>query len=111
MKLLILVLVLAISAQPLQVGACDMDMDKSQETTQQTEQSGSDGHDCCDTEEADSQDNCGAGVHCGMCFVSVSAVPVIPRVISFWSHPVFSVSSTGVILPSHSSPPFRPPIA
>lgn len=111
MKLLVLILVLAISAQPLQIGACDMDMDNSQETTQQVEHPGSNKHDCCDTEEADSQGNCEAGMHCGMCFVSVSALPVIPRVVSFWSHPVYSVSSTGDILPSHSSPPFRPPIA
>jgi len=33
MKLLILILVLATSAQPLQAGFCDMDMEKNQETS------------------------------------------------------------------------------
>jgi len=35
MKFLILILVLAISIQPLQAGPCDMDMEKSQETSHQ----------------------------------------------------------------------------
>ena len=49
MKFLILILVLAISAQPLQAGVCDMDMEQSQETTHPMDMSGSDGHDCCDS--------------------------------------------------------------
>jgi hypothetical protein len=111
MKLLALILVLAISAQPLQVGACDMDMENSQDSTRQMDSSGPDGHDCCDTEDSDSDEGCGAGMHCGMCFVSVSAIFSIPRVVPVWSHPVYLESSSGLILPSHSAPPFRPPIA
>ena len=110
MKILVLILVLAISAQPLQAGACDMDMEKSQESTERMDMAGSDGHDCCDTEDSDSDEGCGAGMHCGMCFVSVSAISSIPRVVPIWSHPVYLESSSGLILPSHSAPPFRPPI-
>jgi hypothetical protein len=111
MKLLILILVLAISAQPLQAGACDMDMEKNQESTHHMDMSGPNGHDCCDTEDTDSLDGCEAGMNCGMCFVSVSAISSIPRTVPVWSHLVYLESSSGVILPSHSSPPFRPPIA
>ena len=111
MKLLILILVLAISAQPLQAGVCDMDMEKNQETTHHMDMSSSNGHDCCDTEDTESDEGCDAGMNCSMCFVSVSAIPSIPRIVPLWSHPVYRESSMGVILPSHSSPPFRPPIA
>lgn len=111
MRILVLVLVLAISAQPLQAGACDMGVGQSQEIGQDVDMSGSNDHDCCDSEETDSDEGCSAGMHCGMCFVSVSAIHSIPRVVPFWSHPVYRESSTGAILPSHSSPPFRPPIA
>lgn len=111
MKFLILILVLAISAQPLQAGVCDMDMEESQETAHPMDMSGSSGHDCCDTEETESDEGCGDGMNCCMCFVSVSALSSIPRVIPLWSQPAYREASTGVILPSHSSPPFRPPIA
>jgi len=111
MRLLILILVLAISAQPMQAGACDMSMDDNQEATHHMDMSGSSGHDCCDTEDSNSDKGCDAGMNCGMCFVSVSAMFSIPRVVPVWSHPVYLESSSGVILPSHASPPFRPPIA
>lgn len=111
MKALVLILVLAISAQPLQAAACDMDTGKNQESAHHMDMSGPSGHDCCDTEDTPSRDDCGAGMDCGMCFVSVSAVSVIPRHVPLWSRPVYRESSSGVVLPSHSSPPFRPPIA
>lgn len=43
MKFLILFLVLAISAQPLQAGFCDMDMGKNQETPHHMDMSDSEG--------------------------------------------------------------------
>lgn len=111
MKLWILILALAISAQPLQAGVCDMEMEENQESIHLMDMSGKQGHDCCDTEDTDSRDGCDAGMNCGMCFVSVSAIFDIPRVEPVWSRSVYRESSMGVILPSHSSPPFRPPIA
>jgi hypothetical protein len=47
MKFLILILVLAISAQPLQAGFCDMDMEKSQKTSHHMEHYDHDAHDFC----------------------------------------------------------------
>jgi len=111
MKLLILFLVLAISAQPLQAGFCDMDMEESQETMQNMDMSETQGHDCCGTDEADSQEGCDAGMNCGMCFVSVSVIPSIYKISASWGQPIYHEVSSGVTLPSHSSPPFRPPIS
>jgi len=87
MKLLILILVLAISAQPLQAGFCgDMDMEKSQETAHHMEHSDNDGHDCCDSDDADSIEGCDSEMMCGFCFASVSAFPNMLKVNANWAH-------------------------
>jgi len=111
MRILILLLVLAISTQPLLAGVCDMDMDKSQESSHHMQDSENDGHDCCDSDESDTEDGCDGEMKCGACFANLSALPDIIKLSSSWdSH--FSLDlSSGVILPSHSSPPFRPPIS
>lgn len=111
MKLLILFLVLAISAQPLQAGFCDMGLEKDQQTPHHMDMSDSAGHDCCDSEKSDSPEGCDGGANCGMCFVSVSAIPSIIKINASWGQPIYHEISSGVTLPSHSSPPFRPPIS
>jgi hypothetical protein len=111
MKLLILFLVLAISAQPLQAGFCDMELEKNQQTPHHMDMSDSQGHDCCDTDDSDTREGCDSGMNCGMCIVSVSALASIPKVTPVWSQPFYRNFPSGMILPSHSSPPFRPPIS
>lgn len=111
MKWLIFILVLLIAAQPVQAGVCAMDTGDDPPTAHHADMAASSGHACCDTDDTDPRDACDTGMNCGMCFVSVSALPMIPRVEPAWSRPVYGEFSTGVILPSHSSPPFRPPIA
>jgi hypothetical protein len=111
MRILILLLVLAISTQPLQAGICDMDMEKGQESSHHTQESENNEHDCCDSDDSDSKDGCDGEMKCGFCFANVSALPDFIKANSTWvSH--FSLDlSSGVILPIHSSPPFRPPIS
>jgi hypothetical protein len=111
MKLLILFLVLAISAQPLQAGFCDMELEKNPETPHHMDMSDSQGHDCCDTDKPDSTEGCDNGMSCGMCFVSVSAIPSMLRIAPAWGLSSYHNFSSGLILPSYSSPPFRPPIS
>ena len=111
MRVLVLFLILAISAQPLQAGSCDMDVEHGQESSHHMEPSGLDGHDCCDPESTDSSEGCDGGMDCGFCFVSVSALSGPPRIAVFWSHHDMPETGSGVVLPSHSSPPFRPPIS
>jgi len=111
MKFLILMLVLAISSQPLQAGFCDMDMETGQETSHHMEDSDHDSHDCCDPENTDGQEGCDSEMQCGPCFASVSALPGMIKVNPIWgNHQSWNLSS-GIVLPSHSSPPFRPPIS
>jgi len=111
MRILILLLVLAISTQPLQAGFCDMDSEKGQESSHHMQDSENAGHDCCDTDDSESQDGCDGEMKCGFCFANLPAIPNALKFSSSWlSH--FSLDlSSGVILPSHSSPPFRPPIS
>ena len=110
MKILALILVLAISAQPLQAGTCDMDM--SQESTHHTEQAKDSGHDCCKTDDPDSPgQNCDGNMHCGFCNANLPALQPLLRVSSPWAQAHVRGLDSGELLPSHSSPPFRPPIS
>ncbi len=111
MKVLIFILVLAISAQPLQAGFCDMDMGKAQQKTHHMDKSEPGNHDCCDPDRTDSPDGCDGGMNCGSCFLHASALPSVMKFTPTWEHTYSLDISTGLVLPSHSSPPFRPPIS
>ena len=116
MKLLVLILVLALSAQPLQAGSCDMSMEKGQETSHHMGHSGQEQaenqvHDCCGSSGADSSDGCDGNMDCGPCFVSFTAIPSLVRFAPVFIHQQTPNLSSGVVLPSHASPPFRPPIS
>jgi len=111
MKVLIMFLMVAISTQPLQAGFCDMDLEKSQESAHHMTVSDDGGHDCCDPGDNGSQDGCNSGMKCGPCYLSVPVLPVMLKVVTIWPHTYLAGYSAGIVLPSHSSPPFRPPIS
>ena len=114
MKFLILILVLAISTQPLQAGFCDGDMEKNQETSHNMDQmnhSDHESHDCCDSDDSDSQEGCDSAMKCGFCSANVPALPIILKLNSAWAHQYYLDFSAEFVLPSHSSPLFRPPIS
>ena len=112
MKFLTFILVLLINIQPLQAGFCDME--SGQEAPQTMEHSDDGNHDCCDSDESDdsdSQSGCDGMMHCGSCNASFSALPDILKFNARWVTNYSHGLSSGVELPSHSAPPFRPPIA
>jgi len=118
MRFLILILILALSSQALQAGCCDVDMEKKQGTPHQVNHSGGSDHDCCDTDDSDdpvdpgSPPHCGNVLHCGTCSTIFS--PILPDVYVFnanWLTTYTTDFSSEAVLPSHSVPPFRPPIA
>ena len=117
MKFLILILVLAISAQPLQAGFCDMDMEKNQEISHNMDQmdqmdhTDHGDHDCCDSGDIDSQESCDSEMKCGVCSANVTALPSMIKFNSAWVHQYSLDLSSGFILTSQSSPLFRPPIS
>lgn len=116
MKFWSLILVLAIIAQPVQAGFCDMDMEMNQETPHHMVLSDPDesdraGHDCCGSDEPESSDGCGSDMDCGSCFAGVSAIPNLARIPVAFGHQHTPGLISGVVLPSHTSPLFRPPIS
>ena len=113
MKLLVLILALAISTQPLQAGFCAMDMGKSQETPHQMDGATDTGHDCCDTDETDAQqeEGCDGNAHCAPCFVSTPVLPVMARLQLSWTPQYAESVLPNLALSNPTSPPFRPPIS
>ena len=108
MKFLILFLVLAISIQPLQAGFCDMEA--SQDVSHQMQASDDGNHDCCDSDDPGSQSGCGSLMHCGFCMTSFSALPRSYEFNPVWVTHYSPGLPSEVVFPSHSAPPFRPPI-
>lgn len=98
-----------ISIQPLQAGVCDMDT--SQDVPHHMEQPEGGDHDCCDSDDSDSQSGCEGMMHCAPCNASFSTLPGIFKFNARWVTHYSQELSSSVVQPSHSSPPFRPPIA
>ena len=113
MRLLSLILILAISAQPLQAGFCVMGTEQGQPVVMDmsTEMNHGENHDCCETDTPETQESCEGGSHCGHCTVASPALPSVLRVPVAWLPAGEFEISAGVRLCSHSSPPFRPPIS
>lgn len=109
MKVLILFLAIAISTQPLLAGTCAME--SNQEASHHMEQADDRGHDCCDSDQDEQQQGCDGEMHCGSCGTTVSALPDIFKIHASWENQYSLNLSSGLELPSHSSPPFRPPIS
>ena len=109
MRVLILFIALAISAQPLLAGFCDMET--NQATPHQMEHADDGGHDCCDSDPDESQQGCDSEMQCGSCGATLSTLPDILKIAAVWEGQYSPGLSFGLVLPSHSSPPFRPPIS
>ena len=113
MKLLAALLVFMIAAQPVQAGFCAMDLSGSGGDTppMQHHPAGDAGdHGCCEPPATEDDTCCGDRLDCGFCTSGVSAVlgsettsvaPVTPSLLPL---------SSGAVAPSHSAPPYRPPI-
>ena len=113
MKLLAVILVLTIAAQPVQAGICDMMQPDSQADMHAGMQhDGGDaaaGHDCCEPDGDGQASDCDNMVRCGSCVAGVAGI-AMPQ--SQASSPVaihLTPLGDGSISPSHTAPPFRPP--
>jgi len=88
-----------------------MDMEKSQETSHHMEHSDDGNYDCCDSDDSGSQSECESSMHCGPCHAFFSTLPSAYKFNSSGVTHCSSELTSNVELPSHSAPPFRPPIA
>lgn len=107
-KVLTLIIVLMLSAPPLQAGMCMMDMGK---TDHQHMSQADDGCTCCNPDPSGHDSNCGGADHCGACSVGVSVPPSFLPIQTAWNPIIIPALASSAVLPSHSSPPFRPPIS
>ena len=110
MKFLILFLVLSISAQPVQAVQCDIDMETGSLLTHYLEHSDHNTPDGCDIDRPDLKNGCDNAIQCVFCGATVSLISA-HSIDTEWGSRYSPDLSTGVILPSHSLPPFRPPIS
>lgn len=112
MKLLAAMLVLMIAAQPVQAGFCDMDLSgdsSSHAGMQHGMDTDSSAHDCCQSPDRDRDMGC-SDMPCGTCVAGVLAIPPASSLPALTPVGALINLYEGVITPSHSSPPFRPPI-
>jgi hypothetical protein len=116
MKLLAALLVFMIAAQPVQAGFCDLDLSGDADphaAMQHGSESNGSGHECCQNAgsgpDGDSGSNC-SDLPCGFCIAGVQAIPPAASVAAMLPTQRETVLSDGQIAPSHTSPPFRPPI-
>jgi len=115
MKFLAAMVALFIAAQPLQAAFCPMEGQASGVPAAQHGMShhsdkavGS--HDCCKQKAPERDHDCSNGNHCGACAPgSAAELPRMATVQPPESSYRFAAVESG-LTPSHSTPPFRPPI-
>lgn len=115
--MLSVILVLMIAAQPVQAGFCDMEpsggapqpMGMQHEGMQH--ETGHDGasHDCCAAASPESGPGCDTFDQCGSCMAGTAAVPTLNTPYAVPAFGSRALLATDQVLPSHASPPYRPP--
>lgn len=126
MKILSVILVLMIAAQPVQAGFCDMGPSDgaAQHTPMQHDgqhdgqhgmQHGSgapaSGHDCCDAQVSRPDQDCEGLSHCATCIAGLAALPVQDGQAAAGHYAYRLPLTESQVPPSHSAPPYRPPTA
>jgi hypothetical protein len=113
MKLLAVILVLMIAAQPVQAGICDMTQSDGQTDMHAGMQhDGGDaasGHDCCEPDGSDQGSGCDNRVQCGSCAAGLAGISSLQGPVATPVATHLVLLGDGRISPSHAAPPFRPP--
>ena len=109
MKYLVFILALIIAIPTVQAGACGMG-----DVRDAVEQLSTDDHDCCPGgggEPAEPETPCEDGNHCGACVTVSSALPATLLLLASVRPDASFDFTAEPVAPSHSIPPFRPPIS
>jgi len=109
MKYLVLILALLIALPTASAGACGMGS-----VQDPVEQPADSGHDCCPNDASDTADPaqpCEDGNHCAGCFISVALVTLSLQAAVQQSPQNVALARPPLLVPSHSAPPYRPPIS
>jgi hypothetical protein len=108
MKILILILALFMTVPPVQAGVCDMDQGQISSNMVDSK------HDCCPEDDAATQEEekaCDGQLHCGVCTAGTVAVLPMSDSPVTWEKQYVCRLLTASLAPSHTSPPYRPPIS
>jgi len=116
LKVLTMILALALATQPLQAFACDMEQNQHQHqhgdhSTMQMDHGADAGTDCCDPENSDTRDDCARMMGCGTCVAGNSIVSPLAQAALASAQVTIPDIGSGILLPSHASPPYHPPIS
>jgi hypothetical protein len=109
MKLLAVILVFMIAAQPVQAGICDMMQSDGHAGMQHDGGDPAAGHDCCEPDGSDQGSDCDNMVQCGSCAAGLAGIASLPGQVSSPVATRLALLGDGCISPSHAAPPFRPP--
>lgn len=123
-KYLTLLLILAMTLQPLQAVGCDMAKDQAVDQVTQSQNvdpdkkpcadnmpNHDDMSDCCGTSITDDQPVCDHALSCGSCYLGTPLFSSLAKVSSNPSVHHRRIITSGEILPSHDYPLLRPPIS
>jgi hypothetical protein len=109
MRILILALVLLMNIQPAAADVCDM-----QAGAQGSHHAAADDGDqdqCCPDDPEVPRQGCDHASHCGSCSAALYLTTPKPTAATTWAGSYGRDMAGGLLTPSHSSPPFRPPIS
>jgi hypothetical protein len=116
MKFVILLLILMLTVPPVQASGCAHDHGSAGEAPMEhpMDHSQAGQHDCCETDESEGSSECPEMDDCSSCLSATGSAPAIPvtgaRVVPACMAQV-DLNGPGLLSPSHSMLPFRPPIA
>jgi hypothetical protein len=117
MKLLAVLLIIMIAAQPVQARFCDMEPSGDAAThagmQHHATTDSAQAHDCCDPERSDTDSgtsDCNGNASCGFCVAGVSAALIPGQTLPAWTAGQQFVISKGDLATRHPAPPLRPPI-
>jgi hypothetical protein len=121
MKLLAIIMVFMIAAQPLGAGFCDMEASDGTAdhagmlhhgSGQEMDSPGS--HDCCDPDRdgaSEPASDCSYSMDCGFCASGVTALTPVPYLADARLPGYRPAAKSGIRVTRQISPPFRPPIS
>ncbi len=89
----------------------DHDQEAAQHAGMQHDIQNDSEHDCCDKGDSDRERDCNNSIDCNHCTAGAVAIIAMSGKFLHWNRTYQSGLAEDGLAPSHSSPPFRPPIS
>lgn len=109
MRFLILLMVLLMNIQPAAAEFCDMQAGAQASHHASMDEGEQD--ECCEADPEMPRQKCDHASHCGSCTAALYLTTLKPTAATTWVGSYGHDMAGGLLTPSHSAPPFRPPIS